>query len=747
MGEKMQQVQKEVMMNLLHSLMRRRQFLSAATMTTASALAFGKPSAATTSQPASQAGVAGASNRPATAGVKGSLGNRYSHLLSPLKIGNVILKNRMTHSRGLPHFLQGPETFPSEAVISHYAGVARNGAAVVTVRDSEGLSDRKILVGDNAHMCMWDPDDPAVQNYLAQLVDAIHFYDSRAFVGLNIAMPYGYSISSYAGEIGREHEAITPGLGMPGGSKGDPTEDLEKLSSRLGRFMTLGRLSGKEIPVNLMQQMIQDTANRAKFYQGLGFDGVNIYMTYRAHMLAHALSPALNKRTDKYGGSIENRARFPLELFQGIKKACGPDFLIEAQVSGEEEEGGYTIEDVVQYAKLWEGSLDILQLRAATQLLAHPMGWNSQKGSPATLKYAEAVKKSGAKIVTAPVGGYQDLALNEEYIATGKTDLIAMGRAFICDSEFGKKACEGRGEDVVPCVRCNKCHGNTSWLSFCSVNPKLGMAHRLDRMIDAPAKSKNVAVIGGGPAGMQAAIVAAERGHKVTLYEKNGYLGGLLRHTDFASFQWPLKDYKDYLIRRLNKAGVEVLLKTEAAPDVIQKKEYDAILYAGGTDPVIPRIPSDEGSNVWNVSNVYGNEKALGKNVVVIGGGRGAEIALHLYRSGHKVTVLASGKRLVDVEGPHQGIDFQNMDNFSFILEATPTRISNGKVTYGDAKGVEKSVQADSVVVFAGFKPKRDEALRFSGLSNQFFIIGDCSGYGGDVRKCNRIAFAAASRI
>ena len=118
--------------------------------------------------------------------------------------------------------------------------------------------------------------------------------------------------------------------------------------------------------------------------------------------------------------------------------------------------------------------------------------------------------------------------------------MIAMARAFICDPEYGKKAYEGRGEDVVPCIRCNKCHGMTQgrpWFSFCSVNPKIGIAHRVDRMIEAPAASKKVAVIGGGPAGMKAAIMAAERGHKVTLYEKNDSLGGQLRHTDFASFQ------------------------------------------------------------------------------------------------------------------------------------------------------------------------------------------------------------------
>jgi len=273
------------------------------------------------------------------------------------------------------------------------------------------------------------------------------------------------------------------------------------------------------------------------------------------------------------------------------------------------------------------------------------------------------------------------------------------------------------------------------------------MTNRLERMIKPPASSKKAAVIGGGPAGMEAAIVAAERGHKVTLYEKNDYLGGLLRHTDFASFQWPIKEFKDYQIRMVKKAGVRVLLKTEATPEMIKKEGYDAILFAGGTDPVIPRIPGADGGNVWNIVNVYGNEKALGKEVVVIGIGRGAETALHLSQCGHKVTVLTSGKVIAEMEGPHQGIDYQITDNFNYILEATATGISNGKVTYKNAKGEEKYVNADSVVVFAGFKPRKAEALKFSGLANQFFIIGDCSGSGGEIRKCNRIAFAAASQI
>jgi 2,4-dienoyl-CoA reductase-like NADH-dependent reductase (Old Yellow Enzyme family)/thioredoxin reductase len=751
-------------MNLIKSLMGRRQFLIAAGVTSTSALALNK--FAGTIDPGFQTGYAMAADRAGTAEMKGNFSNRYSNLLSPLKIGNVILKNRMIHSRSFPHFLQGPETFPSEASISHYAGVARNGAAIVTVKCGVALKDRKALQGDSAHMTMWEISDPAVQNYYAQIADAVHFYDSKASIGLNIMMPAGYSISESSGGTGggpggmagtgmpaegagRSGEA--PGGAMPGGMGGAPggaPGGGAGVTAAAPSNMTMGNMpAGKEIPVNLIQEMIDATATQAKFYQALGYDGVNIYMSYRSHMLAHALSPALNKRTDKYGGSLENRARFPLEVFRAIKKACGQDFLIEAQISGEEVAGGYTIEDVVQYAKIWEGAVDIIQLRATDATPAHPMGWNSEKGKPLTLKYGEALKKSGAKVVTAVIGGYQDPDLNEEFIASGKTDMIAMARTFIADSEYGKKAYEGRGEDVIPCIRCNKCHGDTTWLSFCSVNPKLGQAHRLNRMIEAPALPKKVAVIGGGPAGMKAAITAAERGHKVTIYEKNGYLGGMLRHTDFASFQWPLRDFKDYLIRQVNKAGVQVHLNTEATPDMIRKKGYDAVVVAAGTEPIVSKIPGADGSNVWNVINVYGNEKALGKNVVVIGGGRGAEIGLHLSLCGHKVTVLASGKQLVQQEGPHQGIHFGITDTFNYIVEATTRGISDGKVTYLDAKGQEKTIQADSVVIFAGLKPKQDEAMKFYGSANGFFIVGDCTGNGGDVRKVNRIAYAAASRI
>lgn len=698
----------------------RRQFLIAASAASASALALKKLGG--TIAPGFQTGIASASEKPGLAGMQDTFSNRYSHLLSPLKIGNVILKNRMMHTQSLPHFFQGPETFPSDQIISHYAGVARNGAAIVTVWEADltplndgTLATRKGVVGDHGHMPMWDAADPSVQNYLAQLTDAIHFYDSMASISIRISAPKGYTISN----------------------------------------MNVKRTEANEIPIEQIQKMIEDYANMAKFYQALGFDMVNIHMSYSSDILAHALSPSTNKRTDKYGGSVENRARLPLEMFQAFKKTCGQDFLVAAHMSGEERDGGYSLQDTVEFAKIWEGALDIMKIRAKNISLCHPTGFNMEKDKPLTLRYAQAIKAGGSKVITAPTGGFQDPDLLEEYISSGKTDMIAMARAWIADPEYGKKAYEGRGEDVVPCILCNACHGinmEGPWLNFCSVNPKLGIAHKVERMIDAPTLSRKVAVIGGGPGGMKAAIVAAERGHKVTLYEKNDFLGGQLKHTEFASFKWPLRRFKDYMIRQTYKAGVEVHLNTKATPDMIKAKGYDAVLVAIGADPLIPDIPGAKDINVLAPIYVFGNE-TLGKNIVVIGGGKqiGTETGIYLAQKGHKVTVLTEEKSLaVDANQVHFIDSLRNaweaLETFSYITQAAATRFSEGEVFYKDASGAERSVQADSVVIYAGRKPRQDEAMKFYGSAGRFFTIGDCRAQ-GDVRIAIRNAFAVASRI
>jgi len=750
--------------------MGRRQFL--VTAGAASTLGLASRRIPRVFNPGSQTGIAAASERSGAVDMKGVFSKRYSHLLSPIKIGNVVLKNRMINTLGLPHFFQGPETFPTDQVISHYSGIARNGAAIVTVWEASltplndgTLESRKGIDGDRAHTYMWDAADAGVQNYFNQLTDAIHFYGSKASIAIRISPPEGYGISVAAGG---GHGPRDGPDGMPGGERpdgntggeggalgGGPDGNAPDTTSNIPPIMG-GRASGKEeIPIELIEKMIEDYANRAKFYQSLGFDAVNIHMSYNSDILAHSLSTNLNKRTDKYGGSVENRARLPLEMFQAFKRVCGQDFLVVGHISGEGTGDGYTLQDTVQFAKTWEGSLDILKFRAKEQGFCHPTGFNLEEDKPLTLRYAQAVKEGGSKMITAPTGGFQELDLLEDYIASGKTDMVAMSRAWIADPEYGQKAYEGRGEDVVPCVLCNACHGVSSrtgpWINFCTVNPKLGIAHKVERMVNVPTLSRKVAVIGGGPGGMKAAIVSAERGHKVTLYEKNDFLGGQLKHTDFASFKWPFRKFKDYLIRQAYKSGVEVLLNTRATPDMIKAKGYDVVLVAIGADPVVPDIPGANGKNVIAPIYVFGNE-TLGKNVAVIGGKQiGTETGIYLAQKGHKVTVLAEEKSLATDANEIHFIGtlrdaYQSLDTFSFITEVTATRISEGKVFYRDATGAEKSVRADSVVISVGRKPRQDEALKFYDSADRFFTIGDCLAE-GDVRISIRSAFSVASQI
>jgi len=662
----------------------------------------------------------------------------YPHLLSPLKLQNgIILKNRMIASPARPHYIQGPEDYPTQQLITHYARKAANGAAIVTCNgrspmplpkdiDPNEIPDihekfRKWPIMSANHEQALDMFKGKNQHYFSQMTDAIHYYESLASLFLVPDFPVGYDCST--GIVSTTVE-------------GDSNQAVY----------------GKEITRELMEQVADSYAQQALLAKHLGFDVAFLHMCYRGMLPSRFLSPLTNKRTDEFGGSLENRARFPLMICDRIKEVCGDDFTLELAFTAEEKyPGGWTMEDTFQFAKLCEGHVDLLQVRSGDIDPNHPTGFNPVRTPYRHL--AAELKASGCRVPVVTISGYTDLNDMEEVIKNGEADAIAMARAFISNPDFGKKAYEGRADDVVPCLRCNKCHRSSnadSWVSSCSVNPAWGMEHRIDSMVTVPERKKNVAVIGGGAAGLRAALFLRERGHDVTLFEKSPKLGGQLQAAGTAPFKWPLRDYREYLIRQQYKQGVKVLLNTVPDPEALG--DFDEVIVATGAHPNMPGIPGIDGANVLSAVEVYGNEKKVTGKVVVVGGGEvGVETGMYLASLGHETKVLEMTDTLAADSTP---IHYRSMfreaweaqEGFSAETEAKVVEITAAGVVYEDRDGSRRTEQADTVVIAAGMKPNNDEAMRYAMSGGRVHIIGDCRKV-GNIHSANRAAFAVASQI
>ena len=653
------------------------------------------------------------------------MSRQFQYLLSPIQIGSHILKSRMIAPQALPHYLQGSEPYPSEAIIHHVSNIAKNGAAIVAFGAWDDTDQRK-AGGTASHFPMFDYSDPSNETYVCKLVDCIHFYDSLASIYL---MP----------------------LEMP---NFQPKPSMDKPFPMW--FSPVEKVS--EITQTMMQDMIDLAVKKALYFQQLGFDMISLQMSYREFMhigLSKFFSPLTNDRTDEYGGDAVGRGKLALDMCRAIKAACGKDFLIDLWIAGEEEPGGITAEDTVSFAKAAEGIVDILQIRGGNINPVHPTGFNSCESEPFTLHVAKKVKESGAKLVVAAAGGYGNPRYNERFIAEGMLDMVAIGRQFICDSNYGKKIYEDRPEDIVPCQRCAKCHvpyEKGPWIFVCSGNPTMGIADRLDKMVSPAVCPKKVAVVGGGIAGMEATLEASRRGHRVTLYEKSAQLGGQLLHADYPEFKWPLRNFKDYMIRQVLKANITLKLGTEATPAVIAAEGYDAVIVAIGAEPKNLSIPGADSKKVIMPIAVYGHEEELGKNIVVVGGGEiGAETGLYLAECGHHVTLLTRQDRVApDATCTHYREMFEERwlreKNFHFLTNVQIESVTDTGVIYRDKAGALCELPADNVVISGGRAADTEFALSFYGSANDFFLVGDCKTP-GNVQKCMRMAYAAATRL
>ena len=497
-----------------------------------------------------------------------------------------------------------------------------------------------------------------------------------------------------------------------------------------------------------MQDIIDMCVDFAHQARRAGFDGIMIHFAH-GWLFHDFLSPLTNHRTDEFGGSVENRCRFPIMVLKAVRDVIGDDLLIELRLTGNDEmEGGITPEDAAQQVLLLQDYVDMIHISCGTRIdvTSRPRMTPTSFFPTEHNAYAsEIVKKTpGVRIPIGTVGAIGNPERAEKLLEEGKADYVLIARAAIADNEWVKKIKEGREDDIRPCLRCNMCldHGRrkskikgkelvmASEVSFdrmCAVNP-LSMQAASKKMFPAPERRKKVVVVGGGVAGMNAALSAANRGHEVTLYEKSDKLGGQALLSDGMWFKKEMKAYHEWLERQVRKnPNIFVVLNTEATPEMVSDINPDATIVAVGAKQIVPPIPGIEKATM--AFDVFGNEDKVGKKVVIIGGGDiGCELSIHLSERGHDCTVVElthfqAGNAELSIR--MSILQFMEKDNVTTLLDTKATEITDEGVWVENEEG-RKLIPADTVIVCVGTTPLREERDSFRNVSFDVINIGDC---------------------
>ena len=537
----------------------------------------------------------------------------YPHLGSSIKLAGRVFKNRMF---GSP--ISNPDVGPDENMtkenIAFYSYRAKGGAASITI--SEGIVHAATGKSHTKHILL---DNPMSLPSLTEAASAIHRHNCMA----SIELSHG---GKFAGN--RSH------TGGDGKSYG-PVDEIEKDGTRV-----------YEMPELLILEIAENFGKAAAMVKQAGFDMVLVHAGH-GWLLNQFMSPATNTRTDQWGGSFENRMRFPLLCIQKIREAVGPQFPIEFRMSGAEyTEGGYDINYGIKIAKAIDGKVDLIHVSAGVHenrnafIITHPSMFIEHG---CNVHLAAEIKKH-VKTPVATIGGLNDPDMMEEIIASGKADIVEMGRQLMADPFFPEKALTGHKKDIVQCCRCFACFAAYlgTRTQVCALNPVIG--RELEHQFAfAPTTPKKVLIAGGGPGGMVAALQASHRGHKVILFEKESRLGGKLLYEEFVPFKKDLYNFTVQLSKKvINDTRIEVRFNTTLTKELAEKENADMIICAVGSEPIIPPIPGLKDSDkVVGLESLHTPVPQVGQKVVIIGGGLiGSETAVYLDSLGKEVSIV-----------------------------------------------------------------------------------------------------------
>jgi 2,4-dienoyl-CoA reductase-like NADH-dependent reductase (Old Yellow Enzyme family)/thioredoxin reductase len=619
---------------------------------------------------------------------------RLTDLFSPFSIGNLSVENRIVMPPMATNYASA-EGVVSDRQIDYYVERAKGGVGYITVEHTGILpqgkaSPKMLLISSDGHTASME-----------KLVAAVHSVGGKIVVQINHA--------------GRQTSSKITGSTIVGPSAVPVFAVME---------------TPRALTVAEIEELVDAFTAAALRVKSAGADGVELHMAH-GYLICSFLSPFSNKREDRYGGGIAGRSRFALDVLRSVRARVGPDFPVICRLSGDEYvEGGLRIEETVQIARSLEqegaDALHVSACNAASVFLNHPP-YYVQEG--VFVHLAEAVKAQvGIPVIT--VGRIRNPVMADQIVRDRKADLVSMGRALIADPHMPRKAREGRLAEIVPCISCNRCIQTLRKDSVrCAVNPETGNEARF--RIARAAQPKRIWVVGGGPAGLKAAEIAARRGHQVMLFEKTSILGGRVRIGSTPPYKAILNEFIDYLERRVRVLGVSVALEREFTPDLLVGEKPDGIIVATGA---FSRLPDWKGvcdSQPLTVDNVLSNDAAVGQNVLVIGGGgNGTEIADYLSEKGKNVTIVEMLETLASdlvVHLQHFLIQRLRQKGVTFLTSTRVLELGKGFAIVEDASGRRKLEGFDTIVLAIGQAPNNTVYQALKGKIAELYVIGDAS--------------------
>ena len=616
------------------------------------------------------------------------MGKKYPNLFSPLKIGNLTMKNRIISAPMTYPILTSDGCLTPEAA-AFYELRAKGGAAVVTV--SELIVDGKM---GKYYPVQVTIDAPNAKDSLAVAARAVRRHGAIASMEL-----------SHGGRF-----AITDG---PAWGPVDVIEDGVPVAQKMTKMM--------------IDNLLEKYAKAAAMCRDAGFEMLLIHAGH-GWLLEQFLSPSINNRDDEYGGSLENRARLTLEVIGAVRSAVGYGFPLELRMSAEEYlDDGYGFSDAIEFAKLVDGKINLLQVSTGSHHgsfdKTHPSMFH-ERG--ANVHYAQEIKKH-VNVPVSTIGALNEPKMLDDIIASGMADAVVMGRALLADPYLPRKAMEARDDEIVRCCRCFTCMAErlVTGLRICALNPVIGHEYE-HNYSPASATYKKVLVIGGGPGGMQCALTAAQRGHEVILCEKTNSLGGALKSERGISFKSDLVKFIDVKAVQLIKAGVDIRLNTTVTPELAEEIAPDAIIVAIGAKPLAPSISGIDRAIL--ADDLPDHFDQIGKRVAIIGGGLvGCETAVHLAGLGNDVTVVEMGDKLCpDANQRHRPLLLAELDKAVVCMTGTiATRIDDNGLICNTNDG-EICIPADSIICAAGRVSDMSDFEEFFDCAPYVDAIGDC---------------------